>query len=51
MFAMLHFCFPRAGTKIQKRALKELKNMFDATSYFDSEQITQILMVGLGWCV
>jgi len=35
----------RAALKMQKRAMKELRAMFDTTSYFDSEQITHILMV------
>ena len=38
----------RKGLKHQKKALKELRAMFDQTSYFDSEQITSILMVGTG---
>jgi len=35
----------RPALKLQKRAMKELRAMFDTTSYFDSEQITAILMV------
>jgi len=35
----------RPALKLQKRAMKELRAMFETTSYFDSEQITSILMV------
>jgi len=35
----------RPALKLQKRAMKELRAMFETTSYFDSEQITAILMV------
>jgi len=35
----------RPALQLQKRAMKELRAMFDTTSYFDSEQITAILMV------
>ena len=38
----IHF---RASLGLQKKAVKELKAMFDATSYFETEQITNILMV------
>ena len=34
----------RKGLKQQKKSLKELKSMFESTAYFDSEQITSILM-------
>ncbi|ESN99321.1 hypothetical protein HELRODRAFT_162844 [Helobdella robusta] len=34
----------KSSIAIQKKAVKELKNMFDFTAYFDSEQITSILM-------
>lgn len=35
----------RKGTSLQKRAVRELRLMFDTTAYFDTEQITSILMV------
>jgi len=35
----------RAGMYLQKKAVRELRLMFDTTAYFDSEQITSILMV------
>jgi len=37
----------RAGMSLQKKAVRELRLMFDTTAYFDSEQITSILMVCL----
>ena len=38
-------CVFRKGLHQQKKAVKELRWMFDSTAYFDSEQITSILMV------
>jgi inositol 1,4,5-triphosphate receptor type 1 len=35
----------RKGLNQQKKALKELRAMFDTTAYFDSDGITSILMV------
>jgi len=35
----------RSALALQKKAVKELKAMFDSTSYFDSEMITAFLMV------
>lgn len=35
----------RRGINLQRKAVKDLKYMFESTSYFDSEQITSILMV------
>ena len=39
------FMFCRRGLSHQKKALRELKNMFDMTAYFDSDQISNMLMV------
>ena len=39
------FLSSRPALKLQKRAMKELRAMFEITSYFDSDQITSILMV------
>jgi len=47
----------RAGMSLQKKAVRELRLMFDTTAYFDSEQITSILMVRapiqchVSWCL
>jgi len=41
------FSVSRAGMSLQKKAVRELRQMFDTTAYFDSEQITSILMVRL----
>lgn len=38
-------CIFRKSTSVQKRAVRELRLMFDTTAYFDTEQITSILMV------
>lgn len=43
--ALFVFDFHRSSLKLQKKAVKELRAMFDTTAYFDSEQITGILMV------
>ena len=40
-------CVSRAGMSLQKKAVRELRIMFDTTAYFDTEQITSILMVCL----
>ena len=37
----------RKAVQSQKKALKDLKAMFDTTAYFDSDHITSILMVSL----
>ena len=35
----------RAGMSLQKKSVRELRLMFDNTAYFDTDQITSILMV------
>lgn len=37
----------RKEVALQKKALRELRSMFETTAYFDSELITSILMVRL----
>jgi len=37
-------CLVRTAVGLQKKCIRELRAMFDTTAYFDSDQITSILM-------
>ena len=46
----LKICYFRKGLKEQKRMVKMLNDMFESTAYFDTEELTAVLLVSLSEC-